>query len=320
MILNEPTYSVFRLAIGAAGRLRAPLSAREGASIPAAQDRSQRRKQVAGSRFPNMVSRNVGQVCRVWGGDVRQLVPAPNRQFQRDPRQWLGRPTDLVNRGERDGGGVPDDTGPPRQPNDQYRVQRLWDQRLYPGPEPFGWIVERVKPSSEQRGPGSTMTQARVLTAAQARTLDRYWRAANYLSVGQIYLMDNPLLTEPLRPEHIKPRLLGHWGTSPGLEPHLGAPEPGDLGPRPGDDVRHRPGPRRPGRAGEHLAGGQLQRGVSERAPRRGRDADAVPPVLLPRRGAQPRGAADAGLDPRGRRARLLARRTRTARRSTTRT
>ncbi len=47
--------------------------------------------------------------------------------------------------------------------------------------------------------------------------LDRYWRAANYLSVGQIYLMANPLLAEPLRPEHIKPRLLGHWGTSPGL-------------------------------------------------------------------------------------------------------
>ena len=47
--------------------------------------------------------------------------------------------------------------------------------------------------------------------------LDAWWRAANYLSVGQIYLLDNPLLREPLKPEHIKPRLLGHWGTSPGL-------------------------------------------------------------------------------------------------------
>ena len=46
---------------------------------------------------------------------------------------------------------------------------------------------------------------------------DAYWRAANYLTVGQIYLQDNPLLREPLRAEHIKPRLLGHWGTSPGL-------------------------------------------------------------------------------------------------------
>jgi xylulose-5-phosphate/fructose-6-phosphate phosphoketolase len=55
------------------------------------------------------------------------------------------------------------------------------------------------------------------LTDPQADLIDRYWRAANYLSVGQIYLMDNPLLTEPLRPEHVKPRLLGHWGTTPGL-------------------------------------------------------------------------------------------------------
>jgi len=49
------------------------------------------------------------------------------------------------------------------------------------------------------------------------RKIDAWWRAANYLSVGQIYLMDNPLLREPLRAEHIKPRLLGHWGTTPGL-------------------------------------------------------------------------------------------------------
>ncbi|MEU6345616.1 phosphoketolase family protein [Streptomyces sp. NPDC046977] len=51
----------------------------------------------------------------------------------------------------------------------------------------------------------------------ELRALDAHWRAANYLAVGQIYLMANPLLTEPLRPEHVKPRLLGHWGTSPGL-------------------------------------------------------------------------------------------------------
>jgi xylulose-5-phosphate/fructose-6-phosphate phosphoketolase len=51
----------------------------------------------------------------------------------------------------------------------------------------------------------------------ELRLLDAYWRAANYLSVGQIYLLDNPLLREPLRPEHVKPRLLGHFGTTPGL-------------------------------------------------------------------------------------------------------
>jgi xylulose-5-phosphate/fructose-6-phosphate phosphoketolase len=49
------------------------------------------------------------------------------------------------------------------------------------------------------------------------RLIDAYWRAANYLSVGQIYLYDNPLLKKPLSKEHIKPRLLGHWGTTPGL-------------------------------------------------------------------------------------------------------
>src|SRR3981189_2615063 len=47
--------------------------------------------------------------------------------------------------------------------------------------------------------------------------IDAYWRAAKHLSVGQIYLLDNPLLRQPLRREHIKPRLLGHWGTTPGL-------------------------------------------------------------------------------------------------------
>jgi xylulose-5-phosphate/fructose-6-phosphate phosphoketolase len=55
------------------------------------------------------------------------------------------------------------------------------------------------------------------LTASELDAIDAWWRAANYLSVGQIYLLGNALLTEPLRPEHIKPRLLGHWGTTPGL-------------------------------------------------------------------------------------------------------
>ena len=55
------------------------------------------------------------------------------------------------------------------------------------------------------------------LTAEELRLIDAYWRAANYVSVGQIYLLDNPLLHEPLQPAHVKPRLLGHWGTTPGL-------------------------------------------------------------------------------------------------------
>ena len=59
--------------------------------------------------------------------------------------------------------------------------------------------------------------EAAVLGEQELSRLDAYWRAANYLSVGEIYLLDNPLLKEPLRREHIKPRLLGHWGTTPGL-------------------------------------------------------------------------------------------------------
>ncbi|MFG2907661.1 phosphoketolase [Kitasatospora sp. NPDC048286] len=64
-----------------------------------------------------------------------------------------------------------------------------------------------VDPSTASGGPSDE----------EIRALDAHWRAADYLSAGQIYLMANPLLREPLRPEHIKPRLLGHWGTSPGL-------------------------------------------------------------------------------------------------------
>jgi xylulose-5-phosphate/fructose-6-phosphate phosphoketolase len=56
-----------------------------------------------------------------------------------------------------------------------------------------------------------------TLSEHELRLIDAYWRAANYLSVGQIYLLDNPLVREPLRPEHVKPRLLGHFGTTPGL-------------------------------------------------------------------------------------------------------
>jgi xylulose-5-phosphate/fructose-6-phosphate phosphoketolase len=54
-----------------------------------------------------------------------------------------------------------------------------------------------------------------ILEEQNLRRLDAYWRAANYLTVSQICLLDNPLLREPLRPEHIKPRLLGHWGPTP---------------------------------------------------------------------------------------------------------
>ncbi|MDT7558064.1 MAG: xylulose-5-phosphate/fructose-6-phosphate phosphoketolase, partial [Pseudonocardiales bacterium] len=64
---------------------------------------------------------------------------------------------------------------------------------------------------------GIDLTSAQTLSQQDLELIDAYWRAANYLSVGQIYLLDNPLLREPLQAAHIKPRLLGHWGTTPGL-------------------------------------------------------------------------------------------------------
>ena len=63
----------------------------------------------------------------------------------------------------------------------------------------------------------ATTTAPAILSDDELALIDAYWRAANYLSVGQIYLLDNPLLAEPLSAEHVKPRLLGHWGTTPGL-------------------------------------------------------------------------------------------------------
>jgi xylulose-5-phosphate/fructose-6-phosphate phosphoketolase len=69
-----------------------------------------------------------------------------------------------------------------------------------------------VRPETQQALP-----MAQTLTPDELRTMDAYWRAANYLSVGQIYLLANPLLRQPLKLAHVKPRLLGHWGTTPGL-------------------------------------------------------------------------------------------------------
>ncbi len=63
----------------------------------------------------------------------------------------------------------------------------------------------------------TSIAESKPLAASELESLQLWWRAANYLSVGQIYLIDNPLLREPLQPEHVKPRLLGHWGTTPGL-------------------------------------------------------------------------------------------------------
>ncbi|HEU4694900.1 MAG TPA: phosphoketolase family protein [Vicinamibacterales bacterium] len=74
-----------------------------------------------------------------------------------------------------------------------------------------------MKPRSTRKQAGSPAKKGQPLDREQLRLIDAYWRATNYLSVGQIYLLDNPLLRKPLTREHVKPRLLGHWGTTPGL-------------------------------------------------------------------------------------------------------
>jgi xylulose-5-phosphate/fructose-6-phosphate phosphoketolase len=65
--------------------------------------------------------------------------------------------------------------------------------------------------------PAASQTHSEALSAAELKRIHAWWRAANYVAAGQIYLLDNPLLREPLTLEHIKPRLLGHWGTTPGI-------------------------------------------------------------------------------------------------------
>ncbi len=66
-------------------------------------------------------------------------------------------------------------------------------------------------------GPARSTVQGAPLSPAELKKIDAYWRACKYLALGMIYLQANPLLREPLQPEHIKNRLLGHWGSSPGL-------------------------------------------------------------------------------------------------------
>lgn len=72
---------------------------------------------------------------------------------------------------------------------------------------------EQAKPPVKS---STRMSKKGPLTPEQLRRVDAYWRASNYLAAGQLYLLDNPLLREPLRPEHLKPTPVGHWGTMPG--------------------------------------------------------------------------------------------------------
>ena len=101
------------------------------------------------------------------------------------------------------------------------------------------------------------------LSPDELRKIDAYWRACKYLAAGMIYLRSNPLLREPLKLEHVKRRLLGHWGSSPGLSfiyIHLNRLINKY---RPRHDLHGRPGPRRTWRFGASVSGGHLLRGLS---------------------------------------------------------
>ena len=168
------------------------------------------------------------------------------------------------------------------------------------GKEPDGQPQAAIATAERQTPPGP-------LSPELLDKMHRYWQAANYLTIGQIYLQDNPLLREPLRPEHIKPRLLGHWGTSPGLSfiyVHLNR-----LIQEHDADVIYLAGPGHGGPA--IVANVYLEGTYSEIYPEviagRGGHAAPVPPVLDARRHPQPRQRAHPRLDPRGRRARLRA-------------
>ena len=142
----------------------------------------------------------------------------------------------------------------------------------------------------------TTVSETAPLTEHVVTLIDAYWRAANYLSVGQIYLLDNPLLKESLTLQHIKPRLLGHWGTTPGLNfiyVHLNRViKQYDL------DMIYIAGP---GHGGPAMVANTYLEGTTARCipivPGRGRDEAAVQAVLISRRHSKPCRAGDARLD-----------------------
>ena len=122
-----------------------------------------------------------------------------------------------------------------------------------------------------------------ALTDQELQRIDAYWRAANYLSVGQIYLLANPLLTEPSSWSISSRDLLGHWGTTPGLNFHVRARKSRDFEELAEHDFHLRTRPWRPGRGGELMAGRKLHGALPQRDARRTRHAAALPPILFSR-------------------------------------
>ena len=160
------------------------------------------------------------------------------------------------------------------------------------------------------------LADANPLSRDELRPIDAWRRAANYLSIGQIYLLDNPLLKEPLSPVHIKPPLLGPWGTTPGQN-FLYVHQPGHQSTRPRHDLHIRPGAWRSRLGREHLARRDLQRNLPACPAKRALHAALVQAVQLSGRYRESRRAGNPGPHLRGRRAWLFAVATPLVRRST---
>ena len=146
---------------------------------------------------------------------------------------------------------------------------------------------------------------ARTASDEELQLIDRYWRATNYLSVGQIYLMDNPLLEQSLAARAHQAPPARPLGDDAGLELHLRAPEPRHQGLRPGHDLHLRAGARRARDGRQHVPRGHVLGALPGCLRGRRGDDEALQAVLVPRRHPEPRRPGDAGLDPRRRRARL---------------
>ena len=174
------------------------------------------------------------------------------------------------------------------------------NERAIVPPTPIG---ERPWPSCYRKNRTSITADETPLSKNELELMNAFWRACNYLAVGMIYLKDNPLLKEPLKTEHVKHRLLGHWGASPALSfvwVHLNRMiVKHDL------DVIFVAGPGHgaPGVLGAGVSRRDVLRNLSGQEPGRGRDAEVLQAVLLPWPHRQSRHARNARLHPRRRRA-----------------
>ncbi len=154
--------------------------------------------------------------------------------------------------------------------------------------------MDTIIPTMEAQARGGLVVDVHTTaTPDELRRMDAYWRAANYLSVGQIYLYDNPLLREPLTLAHVKPLVVGHWGTTPGqnfIYVHLNRViKKYDL------DMFYISGP---GHGWQRLSRRHLERGLSECQPGRGWSEKAVQAILFSGWHLQPCRTDHTGVDP----------------------